>query len=139
LKGERFVIRSDGQFVRDLLYVKDAADAYVLVAERLAEDRRLIGEAFNFGMGLRLTVSSLVRTVLEMMDRTDLEPIIMNQASNEIREQYLCSDKAQEKLGWTPRFDLTNGLRETIAWYCRRSNLQTGADKEYRTASKLRA
>ena len=35
LRGERPVIRSDGQFVRDYFYVEDGAAAYMLLAELL--------------------------------------------------------------------------------------------------------
>jgi CDP-glucose 4,6-dehydratase len=117
LKGERFVIRSDGQFVRDFLYVKDAANAYLRVAEGLAVDPSLAGEAFNFGLGLRLTVLELTELVLKMLGRTDLEPIVQNRASFEIREQYLSCEKAQTTLGWMPRYTLAEGLEETIDWY----------------------
>ena len=67
LKGERFVIRSDGKFVRDYLYVKDAANAYLRVAERLAVDPSLVGEAFNFGLGIQLTVLGLTELVLKVV------------------------------------------------------------------------
>ena len=117
LKGERFVIRSDGKFVRDFLYVKDAANAYLRVAEGLAADRSLAGEAFNFGLGLKLTVLQLTEVVLKMLGRTDLEPIVENRASFEIREQYLSSEKAQKMLGWKPAYTLVEGLEETIEWY----------------------
>jgi CDP-glucose 4,6-dehydratase len=117
LKGERFVIRSDGKFVRDYLYVKDAANAYLRVAERLAVDPSLVGEAFNFGLGIQLTVLGLTELVLKLLGRTDLEPIIQNQASFEIREQYSCSEKALKMLGWTPCYTFTEGLEETIDWY----------------------
>ena len=118
LAGERFVIRSDGKFVRDFLYVKDAADSYLLLGERLAEDEDSIsGEAFNFSLGLRFTVLDIVNMVLKLMDRTDLEPVIQNNASSEIREQYLDTAKARERLGWAPKFPMEEALRETIAWY----------------------
>jgi len=116
-RGERFVVRSDGQFVRDLLYAADAAAAYLLLAERLTADPGLRGEAFNFGLGVRLTVLDLVRKVLELMDRSELEPVILNQASAEIREQYLDCDKAHRVLRWAPAWSLDEALRETIAWY----------------------
>lgn len=111
------MIRSDGKFVRDFLYVKDAAEAYLLVAEKLASNPSLAGEAFNFGLGLRMTVLELVAKVLEMMGRGDLEPVIQNRASFEIREQYLSCEKAQTLLGWSCQYSLTEGLAETIDWY----------------------
>jgi CDP-glucose 4,6-dehydratase len=117
LRNENFKIRSDGQYVRDFLYVEDAVDAYMLLAEKLSADPSLAGEAFNFGLGLKLTMLDLAEKVLEMMNRSDLRPIIQNIASAEIREQYVCADKAKEKLGWEPRFGMDEGLRRTIEWY----------------------
>lgn len=116
-RGEPFLIRSDGQFVRDFIYLEDATDAYITLAEALGGNRSLVGEAFNFGLGLQLTVLEVVHEILRVMDRPDLKPIIQNQASNEIRRQFLCSDKAREWLGWAPRFSMEEGLRETASWY----------------------
>ncbi len=117
LREESFLIRSDGLYVRDFLYVEDAAEAYLCLAERLAADTTLAGEAFNFGLGLRLTMIDLVEKILAMMGRPGLRPTVMNNASNEIREQYLDANKARTRLGWTPRCHLDEGLRRTIDWY----------------------
>ena len=117
LRGELFVIRSDGLFVRDYLYVEDAVDGYFCLAERLASDPSLRGEGFNFSAGVRRTVIEIVRDVLALLARTDLEPTILNQASNELREQYLAADKARQILGWVPRVGFEEGLRRTIDWY----------------------
>ncbi len=117
LRGESFLIRSDGLYVRDFLYVEDAVEAYLCLAERLAGDVSLAGEAFNFGLELKLTMIELVEKILAMMDRAGLRPTVMNVATNEIREQYLDASKARARLGWTPRCHLDEGLRRTIDWY----------------------
>ena len=117
LHGEPFVIRGDGKTVRDFLYVEDAVDAYLLLAERLALDKTLNGEAFNFGLEQRLTVVEIVEMVLRLMGRTDLRPAILGGASKEIREQYSSAEKAKRVLNWSPRFGLEDGLRHSIAWY----------------------
>jgi CDP-glucose 4,6-dehydratase len=117
LRGERFRIRSDGNYIRDFLYVEDAVEAYLCLAEQLAVDAPLAGEAFNFGLGLRLTMLDLVDRILETMGRTDLRPFVENVASAEIREQYMASDKAHRLLGWAPAYGMDEGLRRTIAWY----------------------
>ena len=116
LRHERPVIRSDGQYVRDYFYVEDGADAYMLLAERLAGDASLAGEAFNFSNETSLTVLDLVRRILDLMGST-LEPDIRNEASGEIRRQYLDAAKARRVLDWSPRFTLDAGLQRTIAWY----------------------
>ncbi len=117
LADERFVIRSDGKFVRDFLYVKDAAESYLTLGECLAENPSISGEAFNFSLGLKLTVLDIVNMVLKIMDRTDLEPVIQNIASSEIREQYLDATKARKRLSWSPKYGMEEALRETVAWY----------------------
>lgn len=117
LASQRFIIRSDGKFVRDFLYVKDAAESYLTLGEHLAEDPSISGEAFNFSLGLKLTVLDLVNKVLKIMGRTDLQPVIQNTVSSEIREQYLDASKARTRLGWTPKYEMEEALRETVAWY----------------------
>ena len=117
LRSERFLIRSDGLFVRDFLYVKDAVSAYLRLAEALEQNPSLRGEAFNFSLEVRLTVLELVQKVLAMMGREDLEPIVQNIASAEIREQYMTVEKAGRMLGWMPTYTLEAGLKETIEWY----------------------
>ncbi len=117
LQGERFVIRGDGKSVRDFLYVKDAAVGYMRVAEALAQDRALTGEAFNFSLEVKFTVLECAYKVLKLLRRTDLEPIIRNQAGAEIREQYLDSTKARRILGWVPEFSFDQALDETVDWY----------------------
>ena len=62
LRGERPVIRSDGQFIRDYFYVEDGAAAYMLLAERLVADPTLRGTAFNFSNEIQITVLDLVQT-----------------------------------------------------------------------------
>jgi len=118
LRGQRPVIRSNGRHVRDYFYVEDGAAAYMLLAERLAADRALAGEAFNFSNETRVTVQEIVERILRAMG-SDLEPEIRNQASNEILDQSLSAAKARGRLGWAPAFTLDGGLALTIDWYCR--------------------
>ncbi len=116
LRGQRPVIRSDGRYIRDYFYVEDGAAAYMLLAERLASQPDLRGEAFNFSNELQVTVLDLVQAILNLMG-SDLTPEIRNEAANEIRHQFLSAAKARRVLGWTPLFTLEEGLARTIAWY----------------------
>lgn len=117
LRGEPFVIRSDGKFVRDFLYIEDAAEAYLLLAEALSTSPELYGQAFNFGLEQRVTMLDLVTQITSLMGRAELLPVIQNVASSEIREQYLDTQKARTVLGWKPRFTMEEGLQRTAEWY----------------------
>jgi CDP-glucose 4,6-dehydratase len=116
LRDQPPIVRSDGKFIRDYFFVRDAVMAYVELAEQLP-DERFVGQAFNFGTETPLSVLELVERILAVMDKSRLEPVILNEASHEIREQYLDCSKARRMLGWKPRFGLEESLQETVAWY----------------------
>lgn len=116
LKGESPMIRSDGSYIRDYLYVKDGALAYKLLAEKMLENSSIVGEAYNFSTESQTTVLQLVNKIAELMG-SDLKPVILNQSSNEIRNQYLSAKKARAQLGWSPMYTLDDSLLETIKWY----------------------
>jgi len=116
LRGQRPIIRSDGTMVRDYFYIEDGAEAYLLLAERLAADHGLRGEAFNFSNESPIAVQDMVARILTVMD-SRLEADVRNEAQNEIRAQFLDATKARRVLGWAPRFSLDDGLRRTVNWY----------------------
>ena len=116
LRDQRPIIRSDGSYVRDYFYVEDGAAAYVLLAERMAADRSIAGEAFNFSNEMQIPVLGLVERILRTMG-SSLTPDVRNEARNEIRHQYLSATKARTRLNWAPSFTLDEGLAHTIDWY----------------------
>jgi CDP-glucose 4,6-dehydratase len=116
LRGQRPVIRSDGQHIRDYFYVEDGAAVYMLLAEQLANNPELRGQAFNFSNETQVTVLEMVRKLLAQMN-SNLEPDIRNEAANEIRHQYLSAGKARHYFNWQPQFSLDEGLAQTIKWY----------------------
>jgi len=116
LRGHNPVIRSDGKYVRDYFYVEDGAAANMHLAEYLAKNPTLKGEAFNFSNEIQMTVSQIVEKILSLMG-SNLQVDIRNEVSNEILHQYLSAEKARTQLGWKPFFDLEQGLEQTVEWY----------------------
>jgi CDP-glucose 4,6-dehydratase len=117
LDRRRPVIRSDGSPERDFLYVEDAAQAYLAVAEALESDR-VAGEAFNAGWGNPHPVREVIDLICEL-GPTDVEPDYRGGGTpnGEIDRQYLDSAKIRERIGWEPQVELREGLRRTLEWY----------------------
>ena len=58
----------------------------------------------------------MVNRILHAME-SKLELLVLNQASNEIRRQYLSAERARQMLAWSPLFTLDTGIVRTISWY----------------------
>jgi len=116
LRGERPVLRSNGQQVRDYLYVEDGVAAYLEIAERLASDDTLIGEAFNVSYEAPLSALAMVEQILNAMG-SRATPEIRGDATHEIPAQWLTAAKLRSRLGFVPRVGFVRGLADTVAWY----------------------
>lgn len=115
LSGEEPVIRSDGSFIRDYFYVEDAVDAFLSLGKQL-EKKEVKGEAFNFSPEQPVSVKELVQKILQISG-SKLKPRILNEARNEIKEQYLDCKKAEKLLGWKAKTNIDDGLNKTLQWY----------------------
>jgi CDP-glucose 4,6-dehydratase len=117
IRGERPVIRSDGTPERDYLYVADAVDAYLAVADSLAREE-LRGRAWNAGNGEPIAVRELVARLIAVAG-ADVEPAIEGEGkpAGEIDRQWLDSGAIRAELGWRPKWSLDDGLAETHRWY----------------------
>jgi len=116
LTGKRFEIRSDGTPQRDYLYVQDVVDAYLVLAEQMLR-REILGQAFNFGSGHPVSVLDLYQRIARLCRKSKVRAKVLGTAAHEIDRQYLSSAKARALLGWSPKYTLEKGLKETIAWY----------------------
>jgi CDP-glucose 4,6-dehydratase len=116
-RHEQPIIRSDGTFLRDFLFVDDVVDAYLVLAKAL-DDGGHHGEGYNFSDESPLSVMEIYEAVCRAMG-VEVEPRILGTAVGEIKDQYLSAAKARDRLGWKARFTLEQGLAETVAWYRR--------------------
>jgi CDP-glucose 4,6-dehydratase len=110
------VIRSDGTFTRDYLYVEDAVNAYLQLGSQMHKEN-ICGQAFNFGPNAPTSVLDIIHALQRLMNCSDLPPKILNEAKEEIRDQSLDSRKAKALLQWDTQFSLEEGLQRTIQWY----------------------
>lgn len=115
LDGKKLLIRSDGKFTRDYVFVEDIVNGYVLLAEKMGK-LNLGGEAFNFSDENPITVIKLIKKIYQVLEKKP-NYAVLNQAKYEIKYQYLRSQKARKILHWQPRYTLAEGLKETVKWY----------------------
>lgn len=112
-KNQELPIRSDGQFRRDYLYVKDVVAGYMQMAEKIGGIR---GEAFNFSTNWNFSVIELIEKIGEVVGQK-CEYKIFNEQKNEIPAQSLNSEKAKKVLNWQPAFRVDDAILETFKWY----------------------
>src|SRR5690606_30383281 len=106
LSGRAPVLRSDGSPERDFLYVEDAANAYLAIADNLHRDD-VRGEAFNAGGGRSYRVGDVVELITKLAG-TGVEPDIRGTGNpeGEIDRQYVDPAKIRDVLGWEPAVGL---------------------------------
>ena len=108
------VLRSDGTYLRDYIYVKDVVDAYMTLAENI-EWKKVKGQAFNIGTETPISVLELVNKILTLCGKKYLKSVIKNEAVHEIKRQYLSCEKIRNILGWKYKYDLDKGLRRQLS------------------------
>ena len=115
VKGDRPELRSDGTPERESLYVEDAVDAYLAVAESL-DDPAMTGRAWNAGSDEVMPVIELVRRLIAISG-AEVEPEPKGEPLNGLDRQAVDSTAIRTELGWQPRWSLDDGLRATWDWY----------------------
>ena len=115
IKNKRLVIRSDGKFTRDYIYVEDVVRGYLILARKM-QAFKLFGQAFNFSNEEPISVLELVKIIYKACDRKPSYKIL-NKVKYEIRNQFLSAQKAKRMLGWKPKYILDEGLKRTFKWY----------------------
>lgn len=115
LFNKPLIIRSDGKYIRDFMYVEDGAQASLELAEAM-DNPKILGNSFNFSYEKPIEVLELVELILKKMG-SPIKPNVLGEKLNEVRDQYLSSKKARDLLHWNPKFSLDEGLELTIRWY----------------------
>lgn len=112
LHNKKFVIRSDGKYIRDYLYVDDVVSGYMTLLNNFD---KIKGEAFNFSSEDKLSVLSLISKAENLYGKK-IPYIITNKAKNEIPYQHLNDEKIR-KLGWVNNSSFESKFINVLNWY----------------------
>ncbi|MDD3717865.1 MAG: dTDP-glucose 4,6-dehydratase [Actinomycetota bacterium] len=111
LEGRKVPLYGDGSNVRDWLYVGDNCRGI-----DLALRSGLSGEIYNIGAGQEKTNLELTRAILDILGAGE-ESVerVRDRLGHDFR--YSVDSTKLRELGWSPRRDFEDGLRETVQWY----------------------
>lgn len=101
--------------VRDFTFVSDTVDGFVKAA--IADD--VLGEEINLGTGQMISIGELADLIFDLVGK---KPRIMTDSQrlrppkSEVFKLQSNNTKARERLGWSPRVSLREGVQQTIEW-----------------------
>jgi UDP-glucose 4-epimerase len=126
LRGEPTTINGDGCYLRDYVNVTDVA-----AANRKALEQPLVEpfSAFNVGTGRGIEVNELAmrlhRLCQDALNRRGITRVVPKPQHGpprpgDLRSNVISAGKAAEQLGWRPRIEFDEGLRQTVEWFADR-------------------
>ncbi|MDD5449055.1 MAG: GDP-mannose 4,6-dehydratase [Candidatus Omnitrophica bacterium] len=107
---------------RDLTFVKDVVSAFI----EIANSNSLFGEVVSIGMGTEISVKDIAifiarllgRKISIVTDRARVRP-----QNSEVKRLICDNSKIKRLTGWHPRYNLEAGLKETIRWFKKNSQI----------------
>ncbi len=114
IEGQPVTLYGDGMQVRDILFVEDLVDAFLLAQENI---HTLSGQAFNIGGG-RENTTSLIEFIELIGEVHGKKPTVYFDSWRPGDQRYYVSDssKFQAATGWTPQFSIRQGVRKLYQW-----------------------
>jgi len=114
------VINGDGTFSRDFTYIDNVIQANHLAA--LVKDKAAINQVYNVAHGERTTLNQLFELIRESAGRFDeqileIEPVHGPERIGDIPHSQASIEKANRLLGYSPSYNVKEGLDEAIAWF----------------------
>lgn len=116
LEGEVPILRSDGSYVRDWVYVEDVVMAYIEVGKKLLE-KKVNYSSYNFSSADNFSVDYVYRKICDLIKGKYIEPSYNISSDKEIPSQYLDSSLIKKDLNIVAEVNLEEGLKRTISWY----------------------
>lgn len=115
IDNELIPVFGDGHILRDFLYVNDLVDCFLQVAACSAA----FGEVFNVGTGIPISFIDLAKKIVKVADSGKVAFTEFTKERKEVEpgDYYTDISKIRKIVGWTPKTDLSEGLKKTIEFY----------------------
>jgi NAD dependent epimerase/dehydratase len=122
LSGKESIKLGDTTPTRDLLFVKDTVEGFV----EIAKCERLIGHDVNIATESEISVQDLAEELISQINPAATiikEEQRLRPEKSEVFRLFGSNEKIREFTSWSPRYDLSKGLAETISWFKDEKNL----------------
>jgi len=117
LNDETPILRTDGNFKRDWVYVEDVVNAYLLVGNALYSNDVEISLSYNFASDSYKSVIEIYNAISMKIKNKIITPKFVIDSEKEIKDQYLDSTKIFNELNIKSLFSFDSGIDKTIDWY----------------------
>lgn len=123
INDKTITLRSDGNIIRDFLYVKDTVLLNQMLLDLMSEPNSKFnfGESFNFSLENNISIKEVITKISEIYGKEPKIEMVggghLLYGSSEIPEIRLDCKKARMELNWLPKYSLDEGLKETIEFY----------------------
>ena len=106
-----------GEQRRDFIYVQDVVNAYLKVLDNLRNlDEEFI--EFEIGTGISIPIRDFVNKIEEQINKkVNIKWGEIPYRKNEIFDSRAHIEKVKQYLGWSPKYDISSGLKRTVYWY----------------------
>ena len=122
LDDQRPTIYGDGEQSRDFTYIENVVEATLLAAQADG----VAGETFNVASGERISLNTLIAELRELTGK-EIEPIYTDPRPGDVRHSLADISKVRGALGYEPRTDALEGLRQVFTWYETRNAMEGGS------------
>jgi len=111
-KMDPYEIWGDGNQERDFTYVDDIVEGSILAGEKISDCTPI-----NLGTGRRYKMIDVVEMIFKITNWRPSKIIFDKSKPVGALSRALDNSRAEELLGWKPRFSLKDGLKKTVDWY----------------------
>ena len=111
LEGRDITIYGDGQQSRDLMYVDDTVNGFLVMGSH----EKAIGQSVNFGTGIDTKIIDLASKIIKISE-SNSKIIHLPPRLSEVKRLCCDNSKAKEMFGWEPKISIDEGLRRNIEW-----------------------
>lgn len=124
IKNDTVFINGDGETSRDFCYIENTVQANILAATTQNEDAT--NQVFNVAVGDRTTLNELFNAIKSSLSDNGVsyeqEPTYRDFRPGDVRHSQADVSKANSLLGYEPKFNISQGIDEAMAWYIKSVN-----------------